>query len=218
MAPGVSGVPIRSGTALMTTPLPEVFVVTFVRLAANEAAFVRVDLRGSHIGFARGTTGRSVHPRVDVAPAPGLTRFGRLHHRVTGGLEVRRRVLTRTRIAAGDVPTGEATPQVRPVIDTLGGTVLADPHIVGGGVFYGYRCRIAQFDAQVVVRLHIGGLDVSVHHRSSWQSHTVQSGRAPPLACGSGLFELFFRRLRLRQFSRIFAWFGQKSAQGGILR
>ena len=61
---------------------------------------------------------------VHEAPSPGFARLGRLHHRVSGALEVHARVPRRRRIAAADVPAGQADPQMHPRT-VLGRVVLA---------------------------------------------------------------------------------------------
>jgi hypothetical protein len=56
---------------------------------------------------------------VDVAPAPVLTRFERLHDGVLGLVKVLGRVLVLGRITAADVATDQALPQMDPGVSHL---------------------------------------------------------------------------------------------------
>src|SRR5215467_8989435 len=68
---------------------------------------------------------RSAELLVDVAPAPRLAGFDAAHDRVPGAGEVRVGVPAGARVAAGDVPVGQAHAQVHP-LDALVNALLAD--------------------------------------------------------------------------------------------
>src|SRR5437868_1439543 len=53
---------------------------------------------------------------VDVAPAPVLTRFGRLHDGVAARVEVLRRVFVFGGVATTDVATGQTEPEMHPLV------------------------------------------------------------------------------------------------------
>src|SRR6267378_8178252 len=53
---------------------------------------------------------------IDVAPAPVLTRLGRLHDGVAARVEVFRRVLVLGRVATADVAAGQTEPEMHPPV------------------------------------------------------------------------------------------------------
>ena len=77
---------------------------------------------------------RSPHHLVPVAPTPHLTRFGRPHHRMPGLLEVGGGVPARAGIAASDVTTRQAHPQMCPVMFAEFHTSLAGASVARPGL------------------------------------------------------------------------------------
>src|SRR5947209_7515268 len=68
---------------------------------------------------------------VDVAPAPVLARFGRLHDGVAGGVEVLRRMLVPGGVATADVAARQAEAQMHPPVpgrETLLAALRAGHH------------------------------------------------------------------------------------------
>lgn len=90
---------------------------------------------------------------VDVAPAPGLSRLGRSHHRVVCGRVVRGRVAARAGVTAPDVPAAQTLTQMRPVLLALLGASLAEPLAVDVGL---RRGGVPQMGTRAVVD-RVGG-------------------------------------------------------------